>query len=292
VSTRPRAAVPGILLLLALGIVSAIVGLVPWLETGLRLPLQNLWATSTQPDAMPLVLLPFSQYSITLIVAVIVVGSALAGGIARLLRASRPRFGLLAVVAGVLLVQLVALVQTATVVSAGLRESTESTVYLAALVTGSLGSTLVGMLVLSLIARAPAAGATVAVAVAAVAAGSWLAGVLAPFGASYELLGATRWVPAIIVGVALARCGVASVGRVIAVIASLGILWVAPAAVTAVSNAAGMRVYAAYPAEMTGYAAQVFVAALDQQGAPLVLAVVLMVAGLGAAWLLRRRVAA
>lgn len=47
---------------LALGAAAAIVGLIPWIITGMRLPLQNLWATDTRPADMPLALLPFSQY--------------------------------------------------------------------------------------------------------------------------------------------------------------------------------------------------------------------------------------
>lgn len=52
---------------LAIGAVSAVLGLLPWLITGMRLPLQNLWAADTAPDAMPIVLLPFSQYALSLI---------------------------------------------------------------------------------------------------------------------------------------------------------------------------------------------------------------------------------
>jgi hypothetical protein len=64
-------------------VVAALVGLLPWLITGIRRPLQNLRATSTSPESMPVALLPFSQYALTLIVGLIVTGSAIAGVVAR-----------------------------------------------------------------------------------------------------------------------------------------------------------------------------------------------------------------
>ncbi|MDJ0378729.1 hypothetical protein [Cryobacterium sp. PH31-L1] len=63
---------------LVVGMLAAIVGLLPWLVTGMHLPIQNLWAADSVPEDMPIALLPFSQYTITLVVAVVVTGSALA----------------------------------------------------------------------------------------------------------------------------------------------------------------------------------------------------------------------
>ena len=53
----------------------------------------------------PLALLPFSQYYLTTIVALLVVGGAAAGIAARALAGRRPRFGTSALVLGVLAVQ-------------------------------------------------------------------------------------------------------------------------------------------------------------------------------------------
>ena len=36
---------------LLIGVGAALVGLLPWIITGMRLPLQNLWASSTLPGA-------------------------------------------------------------------------------------------------------------------------------------------------------------------------------------------------------------------------------------------------
>jgi hypothetical protein len=61
-----------------MGVGAAVAGLLPWIITGMRLPLQNLWADEGAglAEPMPFVLLPFSQYFVTLLIGVIAVGSA------------------------------------------------------------------------------------------------------------------------------------------------------------------------------------------------------------------------
>src|SRR3982750_3856529 len=124
---------------LAIGAGAAIIGLLPWLMTGARLPLQNLWAANTLPAQMPIGLLPFSQYAATELVAVLVVGAAIAGIAGRAVPARHPGWAWLALLGGVLVVQLIALVQTAVTVSRGLRPGSQSTWYLAAMVGGGIG---------------------------------------------------------------------------------------------------------------------------------------------------------
>ncbi|MCJ1698699.1 hypothetical protein MT356_03120 [Rathayibacter festucae] len=281
---RPR---PRLLPSLGVGVAAGVLGLLPWLLTGLRLPLQNLWATDVLPEEMPLALLPFSQYFLTLIVSVIVVGSALAGLAARVGR--RRGIGPLGAALGAVGVQVVALVQSALTVSAGLREDRDSDLYLAAIVGGTVAAIAVGALLLLVIARAPRAGAAVAISFAAVAAGGWLTGVVAPLSrdgsaAGVALLNAVQWLPGILAGLALAWCGVLSVGRVIAWIVSLAVLWVGPVLVTAVSAAAGSRVLARHPLEMLDYAQAVFTSALMLPAVSLrTPATALVVAALGVA---------
>lgn len=67
---------------LVIGLAAAVLGLLPWLVTGLRLPVQNLWAGDAAAR-MPVVLLPFSQYAVTIIMGLFVVGAACAGLYAR-----------------------------------------------------------------------------------------------------------------------------------------------------------------------------------------------------------------
>ena len=284
-----RLAASGPVVYLLAGMASAIAGLVPWLITGMRLPVQNLWAGTVFPGQMPIALLPFSQYALTLIVALILVGSAIAGVVGRSSRAQHPRFAVVSLVVSVAVVQVAALVQTTLTVLHGLRDTLASSLYLAALVIGTSVSITVGLVLLVLIARAPAAGVVVALSIAAIALESCLNALVLPFGVAstepnFVLLAAIRLVPALVVGLAVAWAGIRSIGRVIAAIIGLLVLWIAPAAVTAVSSAAGSRVLAAHPAEMLDYGSQVFVSALGVAGDPLSLlvpAIVVMVLGLG-----------
>jgi len=282
----------------ALGAVAAIAGLLPWLLTGMRLPLQNLGASNALADQMPIALLPFSQYALTLIVALIVTGSAIAGVLARATRARQPRFGLASIVAGVLIVQVSATAQTAITVSSGLIQSRAALTYLVGLTVGTIAATLVGLLVLLLIARAPAAGAVVAASLAAVAFSVWLPAVfqtpLRPVTneSVAVFLGMIRWVPAVIVGCAVIWSGVATIGRFTAAIVSLLALWIGPALFTGVSSAVGSRSLARYPAEMIDYGTQVFFSALVAKNGSvsvLLTAVGVMVIGLITRWAIQRR---
>ncbi|KQO94492.1 hypothetical protein [Leifsonia sp. Leaf264] len=281
-------------LLFLIGVASALVGLLPWFVAGLRLPLQNLWENDTTAERMPLVLLPFSQYTLTLIVALLLIGSAVAGLIARATRARQSRGGYVAIVAGVLLTQLIATVQTAVAVGGGLQSRSESTLYLSLLIAVAALAIAVGVGVLVLIARAPRAGALVGLSIASVAAGSWLSGLIAPVGSfpaewAIQVLGYARWIPAILVGIAIAWCGVNTVGRVIAAIVGLVLLWLGPALITAISSAAGSRVLAGYPSEMLDYGVGVFRMAFlmpELVVPPLVVAIVVAAVGLGTRMLL------
>lgn len=285
-----RLGVSGPVLYLIAGVGSAIAGLVPWLITGMRLPVQNLWASTVVSGQMPVALLPFSQYALFLIVALLVVGSAIAGLLARATRAQHPRFAVASLVVSVAVVQVAALGQTTLVVMHGLRDTLASSLYLAGLVIGTAASIAIGLVLLVVIARAPAAGVVVAFSFAAIALQSWLDALVLPFGTvstepNLGLFTAIRFVPALVVGLAVAWAGIRSVGRVIAAIVGLLVLWIAPAAVTAVTSAAGSRVLAADPAQMLDYGSQVFVSALGVAGGSLSLlvsALIVMALGLGA----------
>jgi hypothetical protein len=282
-----------------LGIAAAAVGILPWLITGSRLPLQNLWASEALPAEMPIALLPFSQYAVILIAGMVITGPLIAGIVLRIGRALLPRHGVLAATLGVLLVQLSATVQSAVVTSDGLRTSSATGLYLVALVVGTIAAIALGLLVLFLLARAGRPGAAIAVSFGAVAANQWLDALIIPFGTvvvsefSRQLLGATQWVPAILVGLAVAWCGVTTVGRAVASATCLLLLWVTPALVTGITSAAGTRVLTPYPAEMAEYAVQVFFLALRQPGwSPRLVAIAVGVALIAMAvrWMLRRRV--
>lgn len=287
------------LLFLPLGAASAIVGLLPWLITGLRLPLQNLWATAALPAEMPIVLLPFSQYSAVLLVAILWISAAIAGIVGRAVSARQPRSAWFALVGGVLLVQVVAIVQTSVTVSKGLRDGHDSVVYLGALVGLSVAGMLLGIAVTALIARAPKGGALFGMAAAAIAFGPWVSGLAFPINVistasplTSVLSGVVRFAPAVAIGVAIAWCGIQTVGRAIAAIVSLLLLWVGPTVITAVSAAIGSRVLAHYPSQMVEYAMEVFRSALamPELWAPVVgLAVLIAAVGIVGVRTMRRR---
>ena len=282
---------------LAIGVGAAVIGFLPWIITGMRLPLQNLWGTATPPDDMPIGLLPFSQYSITLIAGILIVGAAGAGIVARSMRRRQQRGGFVALIAGVLGVQVVAIAETSAVVGSGLRPGRESTIYLAAVVAVAVASFAVGALVLFLVARAPRAGALIGLAVAAIASGWWLNALIVPAPAAVSetqiaILGALHWMPAVLCGLAIAWCGIRSLGSIVAALATLVILAIGPALATAVSSAAGSRALARYPSEMADYGMQVFQQAVispELTLRPVVTAIVVAVVGLGIGAVLRRR---
>ncbi len=282
---------------IAIGIGAALAGLIPWLVTGMRLPLQNLWANAATPETMPIAWLPFSQYAITLLFALLVMGAAFAGISSRATRPYQRRGGPFWVALGLLAFQLYAAAQTSLTVLDGLQQRSLSSLYLAALVGVVVLSILIGILVLLLIANAPRAGATIGISMAAIAAGVWLGALLRVVVGPVDegstwLFSALQWVPAIVVGIGLAWGGLNTVGRILAAPVCLAILWVGPAATTAIANAAGSRGLAHEPREMVEYAITVFFSALtipELALPPLVLALVVAAVGLVARWLWVRR---
>jgi hypothetical protein len=285
---------------LGIGVAAAVLGLLPWIITGLRLPPQNLWDTSTLPEQMPFALLPFSQYYITLIAGILVVGAAIGGLVARSTRSRQGQRGMLALTAGVLGAQLIAVVQTTVVVAGGLSSDTAARIYLLAVVAVAVVSLAVGALVFFLIARTPRPGALIGMSLAAVAVGWWAnalvvpkPGIVGPV--QMTLLGLMQWLPAILVGVAIAWCGIRTVGRVVAALTALTAVVIGAALATAVTAAAGTRVLARYPAEMLDYGLQVFEQVLGTPELtlrPLVTVLVVAAAGLVLTAVLRRRRAA
>jgi hypothetical protein len=227
---------------LPIGLAAAIIGLLPWLLMGARLPLQNLWEGTVRPDAMPFVLLPFSQYAVILVFALVIVGATAAGIAGRALRIRG--WGLLLLVVGVLLVQVWAVVQTALVVREGLQERIESTVYVVGLVAGTGMSILVGIIVTTLVTRAPRAGALIGLTLGAIGTAPWVGALLDPTGIGpgpVEVGLIVPWIAPVLTGVAIAWAGVNTAGRVIAALIALVLVWIAPAATTGVASALGSR---------------------------------------------------
>ncbi|MDN4479792.1 hypothetical protein [Demequina muriae] len=266
------------------GVASAALGLAPWLVTGMTLPLQNIWETDTLPEEMPLALLPLSQYYLVASVAMVVMGSAFAGALARLAASIGRPVRLWLVGAGAAAVQVVALVQTAAVLQGGLEDSTRALVYLLGMIAGVSVGIVVGLLVMTGLARAGTAGTTVAITFAALALAQWLPTLIQPIGAmpSYDtpqlVYDTVRWLPVLIVAVAVGWCGVMTVRRALASVVSLLALWIVPAVVVAFTYAVGSRIYLQDPSELIPAGTHVFRSALTSAGTPQHMLVAVVVA--------------
>ena len=293
---------------IGVGAVGALLGILPWLLQGARLPLQLLW-TSPVVDAqqMPLALLPFSPFDATTLAGLLVAGAVLAGGAVRLLRTRLPRRAPLLALGGALLVQLVAIVQSAVATGSGLSmdapsgaggtgaQVSDAQIYLVALVLGCLVSVVVGGVVLLVVAAAPPAVAVVGAAAGAVALGPWLTTFVPPtsddmfsYGpGATTALAVLRWVPAVVTGAAIAATGLRSVGRIAGAVGALVVLWSGTALVTGLAAGLSTRVLLEYPLDLALFGAQVFVSALGPAGVGLSLAGVAALVGAAGALLLR-----
>lgn len=278
------------------GAAAAVIGLAPWLIGGARLPLQNLWADGLPAEA-PVVLLPFSQYMVTSIFALLVVGGAIAGVSARVLVARGGSQGpALWMGGGLLTVQVLAAVQTVAVVGPGLRDGGDAAVYLAGIGGGVAVCLLVSAGTFVLVALAPSAGALFGLSTGAIAVGLWLPIAFSdPFGptsAPMWLLRAFGYVTPVLVGAAIVWAGVRTVGRVVSGLVALALVWLAPPLTTAVASALGTRILARDLEGMLEYGVGVFRQyATDAELArgPLVVAVAVAVVGLLGREMLERR---
>lgn len=308
-TTEPRTDVPTTTALsrgvprwafLPIGAAAALLGLLPWLVTGARLPMQNLWAGA--PADAPFVLLPFSQYAVSLIGAILIVGALTAGIAGRALGAASAKGATPLLITGVVAVQLIAIVQTAVTVHAGLRIGDDATIYVAGLAAGAVFVVLIGVGVMALLIRAPRAGALIGLVIGAIAMSTWIAALIAPLGSTpvdmpsapalVMLVLVMPWVTPVLAGIAIAWAGVNTPGRIAAAIASVILVWVAPALLTGISSALGTRVYANSPGDMLDYGVNVFGMALlipELALRPIIATVITAAIGLGIRRLLARR---
>lgn len=246
----------GLVIGFVVGLLAVLVGLLPWLGTGARLPLQNLWTRQTLPEDMPLALLPVSQYHLSTIAALLLVGGATAGVAARTL-ARRGRTRTAPVLLGVATGQVAATWQSFAVLRDGLGldgiADRRSAIFWVGMLAGTVAIALLALVAVLLLSRrsvTPVALGTVLVAVPLGSwVGVWLSTVSGPGGFppwSAQLL---RWLPAVVVAGALGWCGLRSVGRVAVWVVGALVLWAAPLLITAATSALGTRAFRGDPAQ-------------------------------------------
>lgn len=281
---------------LLIGILAGLLGLGPWLVSGARLPLQNLWGSEVPPDQMPVSLLPLSQYELTTIVSLLTVGGAAAGLALRLWSPARRRLAAWCAAAGLLAVQFTATVQSFTVLDGGLAGGTMAGLYFAGLLAGAIASLAAAAVALFLLFSRSRALAALGVGLVAAPFASWavewMVGFMGHTGVPVAVPSAARWIPAIVVGCALAWCGLRSAGRAAVWLVNLALLWLVPAVFISVNYVLGTRVLAGDLAEMLLMSRQILAATLGPDGGALptvLLALAVALAGQGVGAVAARR---
>ena len=268
-STPGRDALRGWLI----GLFAGVLGLAPWWITGATLPLQNLWATQVMPAQMPPALLPLSQYEATTILALLTVGGAVAGLAVRIWSPVRRRLVTWCAASGVLVVHFTATIQSFTVLKDGLLPGSLSGLYFGGLLAGVIGCVLAALVALLLIASPSTVKATIGFGLMAIPVTSWavvwVVNVVGFLNVPTAVPTVARWVPAVLVGCALAWCGLRHARRVVAWVLNLVFLWLLPALFTAVQSVLGTRVLAGDVSEMLAMGRDVFGQALGPDGAAL-----------------------
>lgn len=268
---------------LAVGAAASAFALFPSWVSGARLPLQNLWHERTMPDDMPIALLPLSQYYALNIFVMLLLGGVIAGLIVRWrsLRAGMAALGVLAV-------HVIVAVQSFAVLAGGhgLLDGTARSrelLYFGGMLGGVIAGILLAQLGCWMASRRGVLLPSLAVALSAVPVGSWIGVLIVSFNPIYgypPVVGTIlRWVPAVIVAVALIWAGVRPLGRLVVWVVGLLALWMLPAVFTAIGYGLGMRVLQGDLREMALAAGQVFPLALAETTLPVAVALGLAVVG-------------
>lgn len=274
---------------LVVGLAATALGLLPWLLTGARSPLQNLSSEAPQLSElsqngsldldifMPFSLLPLSQYAVVETAAWLVMGGVVAGLAIWLFR-KRLTVGPWLTSVGLLAGHLIVAVQAFTALRSVLPSVETGTArsYFLALLAGVAASAILAQLLFCLLASGSRAARLTGVVLSSIPLGNWMVGVLArltPTQESFSLGGGATglaWIgpviPAIIVGLALGFMGVSPAKRLTLWFVGFVYLWLVPAALTAVQYGLGSRVLLKQPRELADASLQVFTMALGTAG--------------------------
>ncbi|MEJ1922530.1 hypothetical protein KHB019_001801 [Microbacterium sp. KHB019] len=254
-----------------------------WVGGGI-LPLQNLWHEQTLPDDMPFSLLPLSQYYAINIFVMLLLGGVVAGLVVRVAGQRRTPAAAL----GVLFVHLIVTLQAFAVLGAGLglwdgTAGGREVLYFGGMLGGVVAGILLAQLGLWLTSRRSVGPVALGIVLAAVPFANWIGTAITAFttymGYPQFIADVLRWLPAVIVGVTLAWCGVRPIGRLGVWVVGLLSVWIVPALFTAIMYALGSRVFDGDLGMMAEAGTQVFPQAVAVLWQPAVVALVIGVIG-------------
>ena len=250
---------------LLLGVLAGLVALAPRLLGAGMAPLQREWLGPFASSGETFSLLPLGRFEIHLIVAIAVAGAVCAALALRSRGTPDPRTrrwaiaGLGGVLAGCV-VESFAVLALGDVGPLGVA-TRHATLYFWALLVGTLAVFGLALGLLWWLTSPCVVRRTIAWALAAIPLAVWGTGLLLVL-VPIQRLGALpwwlmRWLPAVIVGVALVRCGVRPARRLVGWIAALAVLLFVPALIVALASTPGLTRVLRNPAEIVGYAGRV-----------------------------------
>lgn len=259
-------------------------GLLPWLLTGARLPLQNLWVGGGQ-EAFSF--LPLSQYSLTAVVAFSVVPGLFAALAWGLLWGSSPggKSARQAISVFMGIVQIIVALQSISVLASGHdvggagTRAGYATFYVTALTAWTVACAVLGQLVFWLAARTAAWPRAVGLILTVLPLRWWFLSwmgflPLAEFSQSPWLQWLSRWMPALVLGAALGFIGWRPARLLWAWVAGAVLVWFGEAAAFALAYVAGTRSMLYNPRGAADAGLQAFLAMLGPVGGSLTQALV------------------
>ena len=260
-SRRSTRQPPGLLI----GVLAGLVALLPRLLGAVMAPLQEQWFGPLAPREDTFSLLPLGRFDVHLIVAIAVAGAVCAALALRSRGTPLPRTrrramaGLGAVLAGCV-VESFAVLALGGAGSVGVA-TRHAARYFWALLAGTLVVFGLALGLLWWLTSPCVVRRTIAWALAAIPLAVWAMGLLLALAPSGRL-GALpwwlmRWLPAVIVGAALVRCGVRPLRRLVGWVAALAVLLFVPALMVGVTATPGLTRVLRNPAEIVGYAGRV-----------------------------------
>ncbi|MCI1674801.1 MAG: hypothetical protein LKJ57_03920 [Ancrocorticia sp.] len=230
--------------LVGLGLIAALIGMLPWLvdSAHLHLPLQNL--STLTPEQQPIALLPINQYYLGEIAAILIVGFAIAALCARGCASTRRATGWTFL--GTFLVTVIALVQSFLATQRTLESGRTSTLYLTFMMVALAACYIVAIVAFLLLTAANAAARIIGSAVALTFLTQWfesLAGSVTSLASFPHAHMVWLYLPYALLGWVIGWSHLRTRGVQLSAAASIILLVVGRAFLVAITFAAGTRAH-------------------------------------------------